>query len=191
MRGNTLRGYLTLCKPKIASFTALSAASGFFLGGHSLGVTWPLVVAGTFLLACGACALNQYQERGIDARMARTADRPLPAGRVNPSRALVFSLILIGSGVVIIQRNAPPAATLLGLGAVLWYNGVYTWLKARNAFAEFPGTLIGAVPPAIGWLAGGGTFRTRPLSPSASSISCGRSPTSSFTGSPSEGSTKP
>ncbi len=163
MTGKRVGGYLSLCKLKIALFAALSAASGFFLGGHSLGATWPLLIAGTFLMACGACALNQYQERGIDARMARTTGRPLPAGRVSPGRALGFSLILIVSGAVILYRSAPPAAALLGLGAVIWYNGVYTWLKARNAFAEFPGALIGAVPPAIGWLAGGGCLLDPPL----------------------------
>jgi protoheme IX farnesyltransferase len=164
MTGNTLRGYLSLCKLKIALFAALSAASGFFLSGPSPGTAWPPLVVGTFLLACGACALNQFQERGSDARMARTAGRPLPAGRVDPDCALAFSLILIASGTAILSWNAPPAATLLGLGAVLWYNGVYTWLKARNAFAEFPGALIGAVPPAIGWLAGGGRLSDPPLS---------------------------
>jgi heme o synthase len=163
MTADTLRGYLSLCKLKIALFAALSAASGFFLGGRSPGAAWPLLVAGTFLMACGACALNQYQERGSDARMARTANRPLPAGRVSPRRALGFSLILIGSGAAILYRSAPPAAALLGLGAVLWYNGVYTLLKARNAFAEFPGALIGAVPPAMGWLAGGGHLSEPPL----------------------------
>jgi len=163
MTGVTLRDYLALCKWKIALFAALSAAGGFFLGRPSFGTTLPLLIAGTFLVACGACALNQYQERGIDARMARTAGRPLPAGRVSPGRALGFSLILIGSGTVILYWTVLPAAALLGVGAVLWYNGVYTWLKARSAFAEFPGALVGAAPPAIGWLASGGNLSDPPL----------------------------
>jgi protoheme IX farnesyltransferase len=161
--GETIRSYLALGKLKISFFAALSAATGLFLANRSPGGVLPVLIAGVFLLACGACSLNQYQERGSDALMARTAGRPLPAGRVKPGHALCFSLALIGSGSLILLFTGSLAAPLLGLGAVLWYNGFYTWIKARTAFAALPGALAGAIPPAIGWMAGGGDLGQLPL----------------------------
>ncbi len=153
----TLRSALCLCKVKIALLASLSAATGFLLAKGASGGSAPaLLIAGVFLLACGACALNQYQERGIDARMARTAGRPIPAGRIRPAAALRFSAVLILLGDALLFLADSWAAPLLGLSAVLWYNGVYTHLKARSAFAAIPGALVGAIPPAIGWTAGGG-----------------------------------
>jgi heme o synthase len=156
MTGETIRSYLTLGKVKIAFFASLSAAAGLLLANRPPGGALPVLTAGVFLLAGGACALNQYQERDSDALMARTVGRPIPGGRVNPGRALCFSLVLIGSGSLVLFFTDSLAAPLLGLAAVFWYNGVYTRMKSRSAFAAIPGALVGAVPPAIGWMAGGG-----------------------------------
>jgi len=156
MTGKTIRSYLALGKAKIAFFASLSAAAGLLLANRPQGGALPALTAGVFLLAGGACALNQYQERDSDALMARTAGRPIPGGRVNPGRALCFSLVLIGSGSFVLFFTDSLAAPLLGLAAVFWYNGVYTRIKSRSAFAAIPGALVGAVPPAIGWMAGGG-----------------------------------
>ena len=154
--GETIRAYYSLCRVSISLFAALSAAVGLRLTAHPLWTAIPVLTAGVFLTACGACALNQYQERGADALMARTAGRAIPSGRIRPRDGLCFSLILIGSGLWMLSRTGHPAP-ILGLGAVLWYNGFYTWLKSRTAFAPFPGALAGVVPPAIGWLVGGGS----------------------------------
>ena len=156
MTGKTIRSYLALGKVKIAFFASLSAAAGLLLANRPQGGALPALTAGVFLLAGGACALNQYQDRDSDALMARTAGRPIPGGRVNPGRALCFSLVLIGLGSFILFFTDSLAVPLLGLAAVFWYNGVYTRMKSRSAFAAIPGALVGAVPPAIGWLAGGG-----------------------------------
>jgi protoheme IX farnesyltransferase len=85
----------------------------------------------------------------------RTRDRPIPTGRIQPRSALKTAAALIAGGLVVLSRGGPTPA-LLGLGAVLWYNGVYFRLKKHSAFAAVPGALTGAVPPAIGWVCGGG-----------------------------------
>ena len=161
--GETIRSYLALGKLKISFFAALSAATGLLLANHPPGAVLPVLTAGVFLLACGACSLNQYQERRSDALMQRTAGRPIPAGRVKPGRALCISLALIGSGSFVLFFTDSLAAPFLGLAAVLWYNGFYTWIKTRTAFAALPGALAGAIPPAIGWMAGGGSLGDPPL----------------------------
>ena len=161
--GETVRSYLCLCKAKISVFASLSAAVGFSLAAHSAGTTWTVLILGVFLMACGACSLNQYQERESDALMERTATRPLPAGKIKPGDALCISMALIGSGAGLLFFTGSLSAFLLGLGAVAWYNGFYTRSKARHAFAVLPGALVGALPPAIGWLAGGGSIAAPPV----------------------------
>lgn len=151
----TLRSYLELCKVSISFFAACSAATGFILAPSSLkSMIFPVI--GVFLLACGSSALNQYQERDIDARMERTKRRPVPSGAITPRHALTVSLILITTGLLFPIYCSGPAASGLGLGAVLWYNGIYTYLKKKTAFAAVPGALVGSIPPAIGWVSGGG-----------------------------------
>ncbi|HET6514840.1 MAG TPA: protoheme IX farnesyltransferase [Thermodesulfovibrionales bacterium] len=150
--------HLELCKVRISLFSAFSAATGFVLAASGLRPEIVILSLGVFLLACGSSALNQYQEREIDARMPRTERRPIPSGRIIPLHALLFSAVLLFSGFAALLLTANAAAPLLGLVAVCWYNGVYTYLKRRSAFAVVPGALIGVVPPAIGWVTGGGSL---------------------------------
>lgn len=161
------RSYLCLCKVKISFFAALSAATGLLLGAHKPWPVLPALFMGVFLMACGACALNHWQERSTDALMRRTARRPIPAGIIKPCHALFFAVALICTGAIALLFTGVSAAALLGLAAVFWYNGFYTWFKSRNAFAAIPGAVVGAIPPAIGWIAGGGS----PLDPRLAALS--------------------
>jgi protoheme IX farnesyltransferase len=113
------------------------------------------MLAGVFLLACGAGALNQAQEGDIDARMNRTRNRPVPSGRIRARGAALVAVALIAAGSVLL--SPVPVAMLLGFVTVLWYNGVYTPLKRVSAFAAIPGGVVGAIPPVIGWVTGGGS----------------------------------
>ena len=152
----TVISYIELCKIQIALLSAFSAATGFLLSATELRSQVIILVLGVFLLACGSSALNQYQERETDAMMLRTCRRPLPRLRIRPANALFFSLGLLCSGLFALLLTGVLSAPLLGLFAFVWYNGVYTYLKRKTAFAIVPGALIGAIPPAIGWITGGG-----------------------------------
>ncbi|RJQ42503.1 MAG: protoheme IX farnesyltransferase [Nitrospiraceae bacterium] len=158
-----IRTYIELCKVTLSFFSALSAATGFMLAGTRLTVDLAITVAGVFLLACGCCAFNQYQERDTDALMERTKGRPLPGGRILPFQAMFFSIVLITSGLLALIFTESLSAFLLGCCAVILYNGVYTYLKRKTAFASVPCAIIGALPPAIGWFAAGGMFPDRKI----------------------------
>jgi heme o synthase len=149
---------LCLCKARISLFSSLSAAMGFFLTADPATGAFPALFIGVYLLSCGACALNEYLERDADARMTRTSRRPIPSGRIGPGRALVLSLLLIVSGEGLLLSTGITAVPLLGLFAVSWYNVLYTGLKKVSAFAVVPGALVGAIPPVMGWAAGGGSL---------------------------------
>jgi protoheme IX farnesyltransferase len=152
---------LSLGKIRISLLVTLSTATGYLLAAEEVAIQMLFPAAAIFLLACGSCALNQYQERKIDALMERTRSRPLASGKLKPSLGLLISLGLISVGFFILFHGANLLAGILGLFAILWYNGVYTILKRKTAFAAIPGALMGAIPPALGWVSGGGS----PLDP--------------------------
>jgi heme o synthase len=152
------RACLCLCKGRISLFSSLSAAMGFLLSADPAMGAFPALVTGVFVLSCGACSLNQYLERDVDARMTRTAGRPIPSGKIRAGQALALALLLILSGECVLLFTGNAAVPLLGAAAVLWYNVVYIGLKRVSAFAVVPGALIGSVPPVMGWVAGGGTL---------------------------------
>jgi heme o synthase len=160
----SISAYPELCKMKISFFSALSATAGFCAASSALSAEMVLPVLGVFVLACGSSALNQYQEMDVDARMTRTKKRPLPSGRIAPSNALYLSMALVSSGLILLAVAGSLSAAVLGICAMLWYNGVYTHLKRKTAFAVIPGALVGAIPPAIGWLLGGGGLKDPRLS---------------------------
>jgi len=155
---NRLEQYIKLCKVNLSLFSALSAVTGFMLARSALATEIIGAATGVFLLACGSCALNQYQERRTDALMSRTKDRPIPSGNIKPLHALYFSFTLLILGFLMLLSIGSRTSFLLGVCAVLLYNGVYTYLKKKTAFASVPCAVIGAIPPAIGWAAGGGRF---------------------------------
>jgi protoheme IX farnesyltransferase len=145
-----------LCRAPIAFFGAYAAIAGYLLAPHPAPLPGLVCAVGVFVLAGGASALNQYQERHIDARMERTRHRPLPSRVITSFQALFIALSLIIVGLALLHFGAGTTPFLLGLTAILWYNGFYTYLKRVTAFAAVPGAVVGMVPPAIGWSAAGG-----------------------------------
>lgn len=143
---------------------SLTSALGYLLatGRFDLGILRPLI--GAFLLAAGAAAWNQCQDAALDARMDRTRGRPIPSGRIGRFPAAMIGAILVLLGLYALSRPSATAGNTRALGvlAVFWYNGVYTPLKRKTAFAVIPGALLGAIGPMIGFAAGGGN----PLAPS-------------------------
>jgi protoheme IX farnesyltransferase len=119
-------------------------------------VAWIWPVLGILLIGLSSAALNQWQDRELDKKMRRTKWRPLPSGRVTPNQVLVFVFITIFSGLGILFYFTNVIATVLGFSAFFWYNGIYTYLKRVSPIAVIPGSVIGGVPPAVGWAAAGG-----------------------------------
>ncbi len=116
------------------------------------------VLFGVLFLAFGSAALNHYQEKEFDGKMDRTKNRPIPSGRISSSNALYISLLFVLSGSLILFFGSNLLALGLGLLNLIWYNFIYTLLKRRSPFAIVPGSLVGAIPPVIGWVAAGGAI---------------------------------
>lgn len=149
---------LSLAKVPLSLFVAFSALFGCCLAPPVSAATAFWVCVAVFLLSCGSATLNNIQDRDIDALHKRTCKRPLPRGRVTVRYALIQAFVLfIASMMVLTMMFESPLSPLLGLAAVVLYNGAYTPLKRRTLWAMVPGTLCGMLPPLIGWTASTGT----------------------------------
>jgi len=153
---SVIRLYSQLAKTRITIAVTITTIAGYSIhhGGFSDRMILPSL--GLFLIACGSAVLNQVQEIKRDSMMERTKNRPLPSGSVSIASAIVFTLLLVLTGTIILYFSSGPIATLLALAALVWYNLIYTYLKKITAFAVIPGSVIGAIPPAVGWTAAGG-----------------------------------
>jgi protoheme IX farnesyltransferase len=152
------RVLLTLTRFPVSLAVTFTAFTALLLSPVDLTFASLIPIAGIFLLASGASAFNQYQEWPYDEKMERTRKRPLPSRRITTAEALRYSTMFIIGGMLLLLYYAPPVCFLLGLGNLVWYNGVYTYLKRKTAFAVVPGALTGAIPIFMGWTAGGGSL---------------------------------
>ena len=151
-----MKAYLKLGKATISIPVALTGFLGYFLYQPLFDLNALYILLGVFLLSMGSSAFNQIQERHTDARMKRTAGRPIPAGIINLQRAILFAIVCALLGTALLMLTGIPLSAGIGIFTLLWYNLVYTPLKRITAFAVLPGALIGALPPLIGWTAAGG-----------------------------------
>lgn len=147
-----------LSKMRITFAVMLTTLAGYLLAKGSLDAGIILPALGIFVLACGSSALNHYQDSDRDGLMARTARRPIPSGRISRNAVLYIAIVLSVSGSAMLYISSGFEGMQLGLLALIWYNGIYTPMKRRSAFAVIPGSVIGAIPPVVGWVAGGGTL---------------------------------
>lgn len=150
--------YLTLAKPRITALVLASAAAGFHLGSPGP-LDLPLLghaLLGIALVAGGTNAMNQVLERDVDARMARTRHRPLPAGRISATRAAVFAAALAVSGTAYLAVAVNGLTACLAALTFLLYDLGYTPLKKVHPVAILVGAIPGALPIAGGWAAAGG-----------------------------------
>ena len=144
-----------LTKPRITLMVVLTGGIGLWLasGGEvSLGLALHTLL-GTGLLAAGSSALNQVLEQDLDALMTRTADRPLPAGRMDPDVALIFGVALSIVGLLELTVFVNLLVALLGTVALAGYIFLYTPLKRVSSLATVIGAIPGAIPPLMGWAA--------------------------------------
>jgi protoheme IX farnesyltransferase len=161
-----LDDYLQLVRPRIALLVLFTVGAGGISasrGASDLALVAHAVI-GTALVASGASCLNQWVERHADARMRRTKNRPLPAGRLVPAEALALGTALAAGGLVylLVSVRQPLATGLTGL-ALAGYVGVYTPLKRVTTLNTLIGAIPGALPPVIGWTAVTGRFNAEAL----------------------------
>ena len=161
VRSNVLFNYWTLTKPEINFLIGLATAAAFFVGcAEPLGgFPWVLLVhtlLGTVLVASGAGTLNQVIERAFDTQMRRTSRRPIAAGRIEPSHALVFGILLSLVGCTYLALAVRPAASLLAVLTLVFYLFLYTPLKRRTPMCTLVGAFPGAMPVLIGYVAATG-----------------------------------
>ncbi|MHB1686158.1 MAG: UbiA family prenyltransferase [Ignavibacteriaceae bacterium] len=155
---NKINILIELTKLRITTFVTLTTMFGYICATGKLTSLIIAPIIGVLLLSSGSAVVNHFQERDTDALMDRTKNRPIPSGRISASGALMISLPLIISGLAILFFEVGTIAFLLGLLNLFWYNGIYTPLKKVYALAIIPGSLVGAIPPMIGWVAGGGNI---------------------------------
>lgn len=160
MSGQTIGSYvkiiLQLGKTRISLPVALSALTGYTLHAGAIGIQGLYLSLGVFLMSCSSSAINHWQEHKIDAIMPRTKNRPIPSGQISPTFAIITAITYFLLGGIILFLHFPVMAFLAGALTLASYNAFYTPLKKYTAFAVVPGSLVGALPPYIGWLAAGG-----------------------------------
>lgn len=145
-----------LGKVRISLPIALSALVGYTMRTNLFsGDAWMLMV-GVFLMSCSSGAINHIQEYKTDALMPRTKNRPIPSGKISVKAAIIVAISFFAYGAFILLVSFPPIVFLTSFLTLLSYNAIYTPLKKVTAFAVVPGSLVGALPPFIGWFAGGG-----------------------------------
>jgi heme o synthase len=159
-----LDDYVRLVRPRIALLVLFTVGAGGLLASRGVPNLAAIAhaVIGTALVASGASCMNQWLEWKGDARMRRTEDRPLPAGRLAPAEALLFGVILGIGGLAYLSAlvRQPLTVGLAGL-ALVSYVGVYTPLKRRTTLNTLVGAVPGALPPVIGWTAVTGRLDAR------------------------------
>lgn len=152
-----LADYLELTKPRIGFFSLLTVVVGYLVAtqGQAEGSTLFFTLLGTLLVAAGASALNQLLERDTDAKMRRTENRPLPAGRLRASEVLGFGIAGGLLGVLLLAVAVNWRAGFIAFGTFASYVFLYTPLKRRTTLNTAVGAIPGALPPVIGWAASG------------------------------------
>jgi heme o synthase len=144
-----------LFKARLTLLVLLTTLAGFYAAsqGPMDFVLLGHVLFGTTLVACGAAALNEWWERDLDAKMARTASRPIPAGEMTPNAVLITGGMMCIAGLIHLALFVNPLTSLLGAITMVSYVFVYTPLKTRTTLNTLIGAIPGGLPPLMGWAA--------------------------------------
>lgn len=153
----TFTDYLALTKPRLSLLSVMTAVVGYYAArpAHD-GVKLACLLVGTMLAAGGVASLNQWIERDTDARMKRTADRPIPSGKVPDGSAFVLGILMCIAALFLLFAKVNPLAALFTLLTIVSYLCWYTPAKRWSRWSTEIGALAGAFPPLIGWAAGEG-----------------------------------
>ena len=149
-----LRDMVTLTKPRIISLLLVTTIAPMFVAGSPTWLTVLVVLAGGYLMAGGANAVNMYLDRDIDTQMSRTRLRPIPSGRMAPRAVLAFGVALATAATFLLARFTNVLTAVLALAGFYFYVFVYTrWLKRTTPQNIVIGGAAGAFPPLVGWAA--------------------------------------
>ena len=157
-----MKDIAALFKVRLGFFVVMSAILGWFMAVETLDLkSFLLLTIGGYLLTGASNGLNQVIEKRVDGLMERTAERPLPAGRMEPWQAILYSVLagIIGLGCLFTLN---PLSGWLGVAALVSYAFIYTPLKSRSTLSVFVGAFPGALPPMIGYVAATGDFGIEP-----------------------------
>jgi protoheme IX farnesyltransferase len=146
--------YLELGKPNLSALVVITGITGYYVATPHL-VSWLFFhfVSGLFLTALGACAINMVIERDIDAKMQRTAGRPIPSGRVSVRGAIIFTWTTFILGFAQLAYFVNHTTAALALLTLVTYAWAYTPLKKMGPVSTWVGAIPGAIPPLMGWTA--------------------------------------
>ena len=149
-----LMDFVSLTKPEVLLLVLITTAAGVLMASDSL-EAWVMFNAtiGTGLVAGGTAALNHLLERSHDSKMRRTANRPLPGGRLTPGAVLLFGIVLSVTGTIYLAATCNLLTSAIGLAALLAYLLLYTPLKRRSDLCTLVGAFPGAAPILMGWTA--------------------------------------
>ncbi|HET9369785.1 MAG TPA: heme o synthase [Vicinamibacterales bacterium] len=155
-----LADLFVLTKVRLNSLVVVTTAGGYYMGADAVD---PIVLVatslGTALVAAGAAALNQVDERDLDRLMDRTRHRPVADGRMSPGEARGIAAALSGVGLLLLWAAAGGRLPMIvALATLLSYVAIYTPLKRVSSLATVVGAVPGALPPLIGWAAARGTL---------------------------------
>ena len=162
---STVRDYISLLKPRVMSLVVFTGGCGLLLAPGHIHPFLAFITILCIALGSGASgAINMWYDRDIDLLMKRTANRPIPAGRVNPDEALGFGVAMAIASVLILGIATNPTAAMALAAAILFYVFIYTiWLKRRTPQNIVIGGAAGAFPPIIGWAAVTGDITAMPI----------------------------
>lgn len=153
-----LHDWSELCKLRLTSLVLLTTLVGLYCGSAGRLDLWRTVftLLGTVLVAAAAAVLNEWLERDLDAKMERTAQRPLPAGRVSPDEALLGGALMSAVGLAILYFGVYAPVAFLAAATLALYLFLYTPMKKLTVLNTLVGAVPGAIPPLLGFVAGRG-----------------------------------
>jgi len=153
-----IKDFFVVTKFILSFAVSLSALFAYIMAKGEVGFDMLLATFSVLLVAMGVSTLNQVQEYKSDAKMTRTKNRPIAAGRMTPQTGIIIASILIILSFLSIYTLLGFTGINIFMFAFIWYNAMYTPLKKKSALAVVPGAILGVIPPAIGWLVAGHTL---------------------------------